>query len=151
MIGAVPRPAWSRVHIQQWYWPLTHGPDVITILESHEASGPVHNTININVLRLRRLCKNFLPHQYWWCCHTLESGPSLRIYKRNGCWEGEGGPHMKKANAIFGRHLNDVHFPAVQSNFSERGGTPACAWWDLSAGGLCRDRSNSPAMLYWRW
>lgn len=52
------------------------------------ASGLVHNTININVLWLRRLWKNFLPHQYWWCCHTLESGPSLRIYKRNaggGC------------------------------------------------------------------
>ena len=66
-------------------------PDAITISESHRASGPVHNTININVLWLRRLWKNFLPHQYWWCCHTLESGPSLRIYKRNGGCGGGGG------------------------------------------------------------
>lgn len=73
----------SHVHIQQRYWPLTPNPDAITILESHRASRLVHNTININVLWLRRLWKNFLPHQYWWCCHTLESGSSLRIYKRN--------------------------------------------------------------------
>lgn len=81
----------SHVHIQRWYWPLTPGPDAITIFESHRASGLVHNTININVLWLRRLWKNFLPHQYWWCCHTLESGPSLRIYKRNGGCGGGGG------------------------------------------------------------
>lgn len=72
-----------HVHIQQWYWPLTPSPVAITILESHRASGPVHNTININVLWLGRLWRNFLPHQYWWCCHTLESGSSLRIYRRN--------------------------------------------------------------------
>lgn len=141
----------SHVHIQRWYWPLTPGPDAITIFESHRASGLVHNTININVLWLRRLWKNFLPHQYWWCCHTLESGPSLRIYKRNGgCGGGGGGVggfgclYANEANAIFGRHLGDVHFPAVQSNFRGRGVAAAHAWWDLSGEGLRRDRSNSP-------
>lgn len=88
----------SHVHIQQWYWPLTPRPDAITILESHQASRLVHNTININVLWLRRLWKNFLPHQYWWCCHTLESGPSLRIYKRNA---GGGGVCMWKGPVPF--------------------------------------------------
>lgn len=139
----------SHVHIQQWYWPLTPSPDAITILESHRVSGLVHNTININVLWLRRLWKNFLPHQYWWCCHTLELGPYLRIYKTNA-----GGGlclYAKEANAIFGLHLNDVHFPAVQSNFRGRGVTPTHAWWDVSGEGLCRDRSNSLAMLCRRW
>lgn len=133
-----------HVHIQQWYWPLTPRPVAITILESHRASGPVHNTININVLWLGRLWKNFLPHQYWWCCHTLESGSSLRIYRRNtgGGWLYEKGPC-----AIF----RDVHFPSVQSNFRERGVTPNHAWWDLSGEGSCRDRSNSPATLCQRW
>lgn len=32
-----------------------------------------------------------------------------------------------------------------------RGATPSYAWWDLSAEGLRRDRSNSPAMLCRRW
>lgn len=136
----------SHVHIQQWYWPLTpQSPATITIFKSHRAPGPVHNTININVRWLRRLWKNFLPHQYWWCCHTLESGPYLRIYKRHGCWGGVGGVCRERRPMPFlvGTSMMYI-FPAVQSNFCVRGVTPPYVWWDLSGKGLCRDISNSP-------
>lgn len=41
--------------------------------------------------------------------------------------EGFGCLYANEANAIFGRHLSDVHFPAVQSNFRGRGVTAAHA------------------------
>lgn len=132
----------SCVHIQQWYCPLTLSPDAITILETRRASRLLHNTININVLWLRRLWKNFLPHQYWWCCHTLGFGPFLRIYKKNA---GEGGVFIRKGPKPFLVGASVMYILLLSRAISAGKG------WLRPTLDEIWDVSNSPEMLWRRW
>lgn len=114
-----------------------HRLSAITILEWHQMSRLVHNTININVLWLRRLWKTFLPHQYWWRCHALKSGALFKdlweewLLSRlgeGGVWEG-GQWHLWSTR-----------------RWCASGMTPTLAWWDRREEGRLRDTSNLPAM-----
>lgn len=68
----------------------------------------VHNTININVVWLRRLWKTFLPHQYWWSCRALQSGALFKDLWEEWLWaDWEKGEYGKEANGIFGQHISD--------------------------------------------